>query len=150
MKSVFNQNDVSELINRIENLTPTTKGLWGKMSVAQMLAHCNITYELVYDNIHPKPNPLMRFMLKLFVKDAVVNEKPYKKNLKTAPVFLIKGDKNYEVEKNRLINYIKKTLELGESYFDNKESNSFGNLTVTEWNNMFYKHLDHHLSQFGV
>lgn len=150
MKSVFNQNDVAELINRIENLTPTTKGLWGKMSVAQMLAHCNITYELVYDNIHPKPNPLMRLMLKLFVKDAVVNEKPYKKNLKTAPVFLIKGDKNYEVEKNRLINYIKKTLELGESYFDNKESNSFGNLTVTEWNNMFYKHLDHHLSQFGV
>jgi hypothetical protein len=150
MKSVFNHDDVAELINRIDKLTPTTSRLWGKMTVAQMLAHCNVTYEMAYDNIHPKPNPLMRFVLKLFVKDAVVNETPYKKNLRTAPVFLIKGDKDFNSEKSRLINYIKKTLELGESHFDNKESNSFGKLTITEWNNMFYKHLDHHLSQFGV
>ena len=34
--------------------------------------------------------------------------------------------------------------------FEGKESNSFGPLTKGEWNNMFYKHLDHHLSQFGV
>jgi hypothetical protein len=49
-----------------------------------------------------------------------------------------------------LINYIKRTADLGESHFDGKESRSFGKLNITEWNNMFYKHLDHHLSQFGV
>ncbi|MCJ8164098.1 hypothetical protein MKJ04_04535 [Pontibacter sp. E15-1] len=31
-----------------------------------------------------------------------------------------------------------------------QESHSFGRLSSQEWNNMFYKHLDHHLSQFGV
>ena len=89
-------------------------------------------------------------MLKTFVKNAVVSEKPYKKNGPTAPEFLIKDEKNFDTEKNRLIVYITKTQELGDNYFDNKESHSFGKLTKTEWSNMFYKHLDHHLNQFGV
>ena len=84
------------------------------------------------------------------MKNIVVSEKPYTKNGRTAPVFLIKGEKNFETEKNRLIDYIKKTQELGETHFDNKASHSFGNLSKSEWNNMFYKHLDHHLNQFGV
>lgn len=150
MKNVFKKNDVDELIGRINNLSTKSMPLWGKMSVSQMLAHCNVTYEMVYDNIHPKPNPLMKLILKLFVKNAVVNDVPYKRNLKTAPQFIISDERNFEHEKTRLINYIKRTFELGEKYFDNKESNSFGILTVSEWNNMFYKHLDHHLNQFGV
>ena len=43
-----------------------------------------------------------------------------------------------------------KTQELGEAHFEGKESHSFGPLNKTEWNNMFYKHADHHLTQFGV
>jgi len=49
-----------------------------------------------------------------------------------------------------LIDYIEKTQQLGETHFDNKESHSFGRLTETEWNIMMYKHLNHHLNQFGV
>ncbi len=150
MKNVFNQNDTTEIINRIKKLTPDTKGLWGKMAVAQMLAHCNVSYELVYEDKHPKPNAFMKFILKTFVKKKVVNEEPYKHNNPTAPAFIIKDDKDFNAEKNRLINYINKTRELGDVYFDNKESHSFGKLTKTEWNNMFSKHLDHHLKQFGV
>jgi hypothetical protein len=36
------------------------------------------------------------------------------------------------------------------AHFEGKESNSFGALNSTEWNNMLFKHLDHHLNQFGV
>jgi hypothetical protein len=134
----------------LEKLSPDSKPLWGKMSVAKMLAHCNITYEMVYDNKHPKPNFLVRFLLKTFIKSKVVGEKPFAKNLQTAPQFVVKDDKNFEAERNRLIEYIRKTQQLGENYFDGKESISFGKLTKTEWSNMFYKHLDHHLQQFGV
>ena len=150
MKNVFDINDVNEIIGRISKLTPETKGLWGKMTVSQMLAHCNVTYELVYENKHPKPNFIVGFILKSFVKKIVVNETPYKKGSGTAPYFVIKDDKNFEAEKTRLIGFIKKTQQLGGDYFDNKESHSFGKLTQREWNNMFYKHLNHHLSQFGV
>jgi hypothetical protein len=150
MKSVFNPSDKAELLSRIEKLSPSSQRLWGKMEVAQMLAHCNVSYELVYENNHPVPNALVKFMLKIFVKNKVVNGEPYKKNIQTAPNFIIKSSRDFEKEKARLIHYIEKTFELGEAYFDGKESHSFGILNKTEWNNMFYKHLDHHLQQFGV
>lgn len=150
MKNIFNQNDTTEIIARIHSLTPLTNPVWGKMDVAQMLAHCNVTYEMVYENKHPKPNGLMKLILKLLVKNVVVNEKPYKHSSKTAPAFIITNTKDFNVEKNRLIDFIKKTQELGENHFEGKESHSFGTLTSREWNNMFYKHLNHHLNQFGV
>lgn len=150
IKNLFDLPIVNEIVDRINRLTADTKPLWGRMSVSQMLAHCNVTYEMVYDDIHPKPNTFMKFILKLLVKSKVVSEKPYAHNLRTAPSFLIKDEKEFEKEKARLIAYIRKTQKLGPSHFDGKESHSFGKLAKQEWNNMFYKHLDHHLSQFGV
>ena len=150
MKNIFEKQVTNEVIGRINQLTATSKPLWGKMSVGQMLAHCCVTYEFVYEDKHKAPNFLMKLLLKWFVKESVVNEKPYKKSSQTAPEFIIKEDKNFENEKQRLIEFIQKTQELGTSYFNNKESRSFGELSDKEWNNMFYKHLDHHMSQFGV
>ncbi|NIJ46251.1 hypothetical protein FHR24_002735 [Wenyingzhuangia heitensis] len=150
MKNVFNANDTAEFIKRIEKLTTESQPNWGKMSVAQMLAHCNVTYEFVYDNIHPKPKGVKKMLLKLFVKGIVVGNKPYKKNSQTAPEFIIVDAKKFDTEKQRLIAYIHKTEQLGENHFDGKESVSFGVLTKTEWNNMFSKHLNHHLTQFGA
>jgi hypothetical protein len=106
---------------------------------------------MVYDpGKHPKPNAFMRFILKLLVKSTVAGDKPYKHNSKTAPAFLIKDNKDFNSEKERLTAYIHTTHQLGADYFDGRESHSFGTLTKTEWNNLFYKHLDHHLRQFGV
>ncbi len=150
MKNIFQTETTDELIERINKLTPDSPALWGKMNVAQMLAHCCVSYEMVYDNIHKAPNGFLKLIIKWFVKESVVNDKPYKKNGQTAPAFIITTTKDFEKEKARLIAYIEKTKDLGESFFDQKESLSFGRLTVTQWNNMFYKHLDHHLSQFGV
>ena len=139
-------NEANAVIQRINNLKPDSPALWGKMSVDKMLAHCNFTYEMAFEDIHTKPTGFKKTMLKLFVKPIVVGKKPYKKNSRTAPEFLITNAKNFELEKVRLINYILKTITLGEDYFDNRESHSFGKLTKTEWNTMFYKHLDHHLN----
>lgn len=150
MISVFKQSDVDAIIARINKLQPTSQPKWGKMSVDQMLAHCNVSYELVYEDKHPKSGFWMELMLKWFVKKFVVNEVPYKPNIRTGPQFIIKGSKDFHAEKKRLINYINKTLQLGEGHFDGKKSHSFGVLSKTEWNNMFVKHLEHHLSQFGV
>jgi hypothetical protein len=92
----------------------------------------------------------MKLMLTAFVKKLVTNEAPYKQNSRTAPQFLITDARDFEKEKSRLIAYIGKTQQLGGAHFDGKLSNSFGKLNTVEWNNMFYKHLNHHLSQFGV
>ncbi len=150
LPNVFTK-DVSEaMIDRINHLTSQTQAKWGKMSVSQMLAHCCVTYEYIYENKYKKPNAIMSMVLKLLVKNLVVNEKPYKPGTATGPDFIIKDDRNFEVEKQRLIGFIRQTQALGESHFDGKASQSFGVLSKTEWNNMFYKHLNHHLTQFGV
>lgn len=150
LPNIFTKPVTDEIIQRINKLSPESKPLWGKMNSSQMLAHCCVSYEMIYDNIHPKPNPFLKLILKVLVKNKVTGESPYQHNSRTAPQFIITDAKDFEKEKKRLIDYIIKTQQLGEDYFDNKESNSFGALNKSEWNNMLYKHLDHHLSQFGV
>ncbi|MEN9441247.1 MAG: hypothetical protein RLZ33_1324 [Bacteroidota bacterium] len=151
MKNIFDKAVTEEVIDRLNALTPETTAKWGTMNVAQMLAHCNVTYEMIYEpEKHPKPNAFKRFILKLIVKPIVVSDKIYKENSPTAPAFKIASAKEFESEKVRLFDFLTRTQALGGAHFEGKESNSFGNLTTNEWNAMFYKHLDHHFRQFGV
>jgi hypothetical protein len=151
LPNIFSKEISESTIQRINKLEAATQPQWGKMSVAQMLAHCCVTYEIVYEaDRHQKPGFFMKFILKSVVKKMVTNEEPYKHNGRTSPAFLITDSREFEVEKSRLIAYINKTREIGSAHFDQKESHSFGTLSATEWNNMFYKHLNHHLTQFGV
>lgn len=151
LPNVFDTIVIGNIINRIQRLSPQSAPLWGKMNVAQMLAHCCVTYEFIFEpGKHSSPSGFMKFILKWMVKPTVVNEKPYKKSSQTAPAFIITDTRDFEKEQQRLIQYIQQTQQLGAQHFEGKASHSFGNLTAIEWNNMFYKHLDHHLTQFGV
>ena len=150
LPNIFSKEVSEGVIDRINQLSPNSQPLWGKMNVAQMFAHCCVAYEMVYTDKHPKPSFFMGFILKNFVKRMVVSPKPYPKSSKTAPAFLVSDEKNFEAEKKRLIDYIRETEVLGSYIFDGKKSLSFGHLSANEWNNMFYKHIDHHLKQFGV
>lgn len=150
MDNIFDKKISDQVIKRIEKLKFDSSAVWGKMDVAQMLAHCCVTYQLIYDKAPPKPSRFQKLILTLLIKKIVVGEKPYKINSRTSPDFLITEAKDFDKEKSRLITYINKTQLLGKEHFENKESHSFGALSSTEWNNMFYKHLDHHLHQFSV
>ena len=149
--NIFNKEISDEIIRRINQLTPDSPRHWGKMDIGQMLAHCSVAYETIYEpGKHPAPNFIMKFILKSFVRKVVTGDKPLKKNSPTAPYFIMKSDKDFDAEKARLIAYIEKTQQLGEAEFDGKENMSFGIMSKTEWSNMMYKHLDHHLQQFGA
>lgn len=150
MQNFFTSIGSQATIDRINKLTPETQAQWGKMDVAQMLAHCNVAYDMSLTDQYSKPGSFKKFMLKMFVKGAVVGPKPYPKNGRTAPEFVIADERDFEVEKKKLIDYIIKVRNLGGNHFNGKDSHSFGSLTENEWNTMFSKHLDHHLTQFGV
>ena len=149
--NAFNQ-DVADKVNeRLAKLTNETSPQWGKMNAAQMLAHLNVAYDIAYDKISTKkPGFLMNILLKNVIKPVVVGPKPYKKNSRTAPVFLIADERVFEEEKDKFITNMQTNLDKGESFFDGKENPSFGVLTLNEWNTMFYKHLDHHFNQFNI
>lgn len=151
IKNVFDENVTNEIIGRINNLQPETQRQWGTMNVAQMFAHCNVPYAYTFEpEKFKKPNFFMKLILKNFVKKIVTNPEPYKKNGRTAPEFVISDQRDFEHEKAKLIGNILKTQELGESFFEGRDNFSFGKMTTSEWNIMYYKHLDHHLRQFNV
>ena len=150
MIDIFLKKDVESCIERINQLDKNTQPKWGKMNVSQMLAHCNVAYDMIYSDKYPEPNPFKKFLLRNFLKPILVNDKPYKPGSPTSKEFKIADQKNFELEKSKLIAHIQKTANLSKEFFDGKESHSFGPLTKDEWNVLFYKHLNHHLTQFGV
>lgn len=151
MQNVFDAQDAQEYINRINNLTPETPRKWGKMSVDQVLAHLNVAYDLTFTSEKfPKPSFIAKFLLSRFVKPKITNEIPYKQSLPTSLAFIIADERNFEEEKAKLIGNIQRVQQLGREAFEGKENINFGKMTAQGWNNMFAKHLNHHLDQFGV
>ncbi len=151
---IFSRPVCDELIARIHRITPETRPQWGKMNAAQMLAHCSRAYDALYDEAHRRQFPpatgFKRMLLKLFVKPTVAGPKPYPRNGRTAPSFVVADARDFEHEREKLVAYINKVQALGAAHFEGKDSHSFGPMTADEWNTTFHKHLDHHLTQFGV
>ncbi|MBP8822922.1 MAG: hypothetical protein KBH07_04715 [Flavobacteriales bacterium] len=151
---IFTRPVCDQLIARIHRITPGTRPQWGTMNAAQMLAHCSKAYDALYDADHqrrwPPAKGLKRFMLKLLVKGTVCGPKPYPRNGRTAPSFVVADHRELEHECTKLVNYLNKVQSAGAASFQGKASASFGPLNVNEWNTLFYKHLHHHLTQFGV
>ncbi len=148
--SIYLPSTTEELFRRIDQLNPESQALWGKMTVGQMLSHCSVPYEQILGLNTDQPPFLMRLVLKLFLKKSMVNEVPYKRNLPTAPSFIRTDNYNFENEKVRLKGYLQTIQEMGAERLSNTPSLSLGKLSAIEWNNLLYKHIDHHLAQFGV
>jgi len=120
------------------------------MDISQMIAHCNVSYDMAFNENYKKSSPFLRFILKNLAKKGLVNESPLKKNSSTASEMIIKRPKVFEEEKGKLVSNVNNLVAKGENYFHLKDHPGFGVMTKQEWNNFYYKHLDHHLTQFGV
>jgi hypothetical protein len=146
---IFIPEETEKLVQRIQALTPDSNAQWGKMTVAQMLAHCSIPYELNHKN-PPKIGFWMKWMMKNFFKSSMVNDRPYSKNIQTARVFKMVDDKQFQREKERLIALVRAAHAMGEGYYNGLPHYAIGPLSSDDWNNLLFKHLDHHLRQFGA
>lgn len=147
IKNLFDAEVKKEIINRIHNLTPQSNQLWGKMNVAQMLAHCQLPVKIAMGTHQPKGSFLLRLIGPLF-KSVLWNEKPYSKGLPTDPTFITTGsEKEFEKEKNELLEMVNR---FSEENITREKHPIFGKMTKENWSKAIWKHLDHHLRQFGV
>ncbi|WP_397362027.1 DUF1569 domain-containing protein [Olleya sp. R77988] len=147
MKSVFVAEDINNILNRIEKLDKNTQPNWGKLTIGQMLWHCQgpLNIMLEHDNYNLKPN----FLAKLFFKKSLYNDKAWKKNLPTAKFLKPKESKVFKTEKAKLKALIEESYTLKDKT-DFAPHPGFGVFTPEQWGKMQYKHLDHHFRQFGV
>ncbi len=147
MKSLFDTEAHKEILDRIENLNENTSSNWGKMSVDQMAWHCQGPFNIMLENNDYGMKP--SWLAKVIFKKSLYNDKPWRKGLPTAKFLKTNETKNFNDEKARLVDLINETY----SHRDKKEWNphpAFGYFTNDQWGQMQYKHLDHHLNQFGV
>jgi hypothetical protein len=133
-------------MQRIEVIQPDAKPQWGKLNVAQMLAHCNRSVEISLGLITP-PSETNWFM-RWIVKPYVVGKRPFSKNSPTAKALVIREEKDFNTEKQKLIQNLKAAKERGVNAAWSP-SVGFGPMTGEEWGRLHYKHVDHHLMQFG-
>jgi Protein of unknown function (DUF1569) len=149
MKNIFNQLHSEEILNRIDKLNPNAKPHWGKMDVAQMLAHCSSFQDIAMGNSFPARDWLGR-LIGSFVKPIFYNDKPLAKNMSTIPTILIVDEKEFEKEKNKLKQKIITFQNNDSEKCKNHPHPFFGKLSSEQWGKGIYKHLDHHLKQFGA
>lgn len=150
MKSLLNEAYSKETIERINRLTPSSAPLWGKMSVEQMLAHLNISLNNSFGEVKQK-RVLLGYIFGNMAKKKLLSDKPIGKNMPTAKAFVtIKGSYDFEDEKQHLIAMIEHYTNTRGKDVHKHAHPFFGHMTALEWDRLITKHLDHHLSQFGV
>jgi hypothetical protein len=146
LKDLFEPAVKQELIDRVNRLTPASERQWGKMDVAQMLAHCQMPLGVAIGRHKLKANFFIQIIGKM-VKKKLFDEQPFKPNLPTDNSFKMTSPKDFEKEKMALIEMVG---DFTTSNISGEPHPFFGKLTNDQWSKGTWKHLDHHLRQFGV
>lgn len=147
MKSLLTEETHNEIKNRLSKLTETSERKWGKMTVGQMTWHCQYPLKIAIKN--KENNSKGNWFVKTFFKKSLYNDKPWRKGLPTSPQLKTKEPKDFAEESALL----KTLVDDFHSLKDREKWHShpaFGPFTKEQWGQLQYKHLDHHLKQFGV
>ena len=146
--NLFEPSSAQEVLFRLNNITAATPAQWGKMNAAQMMAHCQATFQ-VYFGEKKMRRALAGYLFGKMAKRKLFSPQPWARSLPTAPQFKISDEREFEAEKEKLVRYINRFSNEGYTITSTLHP-FFGKLSSQEWAVLAYKHLDHHLKQFGA
>ena len=149
MKSLFELSSMTEIRNRIEILRPDSERLWGRMDVAQMLAHCSAWMEMAA-GLNSPPRSFVGRIFGKMAKKSVLGEEPIRRNMPSEKSLIMQGERNFVAERQRLLDWVDRFSTGGAEQCTTHPHCFFGSMSPNEWAIMGYKHLDHHLRQFGA
>lgn len=149
MKNLFQPETLDEVLSRIDSLRPTSQRAWGKMDAAQMMAHCAITMDIASGRLN-LPRILIGRLIAPFIKSIYTNEKPFGKDSPTGKELVVADLRDFAREQQQLKEKVRQFSQGGEVGCTRHPHPFFGSLTPQSWARGMYKHLDHHLRQFGV
>jgi hypothetical protein len=151
MKNLFDATVANQVKSRLEKLEPQSERRWGKMTAPQMLAHCSVSMQWAVGELAPEKAALPARLIGRLVKPMVFrNEDPLRRNSPTAKSLIVTGERDLAKERDRLSGLIDKFAAGGATGCTGNPHSFFGKMTPEEWAILMYKHLDHHLRQFGV
>jgi hypothetical protein len=150
MKNLFEATRVEEVKERILRLRPDSERLWGRMSAAQAVAHCSAGVELALGDRLPPQMLLGRILGRMLKPKVLGNDEPMRRNSPTVKGLVVQDERDLGKEQERLRGLIDRFAAGGPAGCTKHPHSFFGRLTPAEWAILMYKHLDHHLRQFGV
>jgi hypothetical protein len=148
-ESLFEPSGLAAMLSRIDQLQPNSTRHWGKMNLPQMLAHCQQPLRVATGEL-PLKRSLFGILFGRLAKRKLLAPGPWKHNLRTAPEFKIQKPRDFATEKRALLDLVRRFGQGGIAGLPQKPHPFFGKLTATEWEALQWKHLDHHLRQFGA
>jgi hypothetical protein len=150
MKNLWQPECVEELKDRLAKLRPDTPRLWGKMTPGQAVAHCAIGMELALGDRRPPRMLIGRLLGSAIKKKAFQEGEPMRRNSPTVPGFQVSDDRDLDRAREILCALLDRFAAAGPVRCTLHPHPFFGHLTSDEWSMWMYKHIDHHLQQFGV
>jgi hypothetical protein len=150
VKNLFEAETVEEVKERMAHLRPDSERVWGKMNPAQTLAHCSAAMEMAVGERSPRRILIGRLLGRFAKKSMIVNEKPMPRNVGTDKSLVVSDERDFEVERQRLCEFIDRFAAGGPRACTKHPHFFFGPLAPVEWAALMYQHLDHHLRQFRV
>jgi hypothetical protein len=149
MKNLFAPAAVDEVVSRIDTLQPASQRQWGKMDVAQMMAHCSAALDMASGRINP-PRIFLGRLIGPLVKPIYTNGKPFSQNNPTDKKLVVSDQRDFAREQEQLLLNVRQFHQRAEAGCTRHPHPFFGALTPQQWARGMYKHMDHHLRQFGA
>lgn len=148
-KNLFQPETVAEIRTRLARLTPDSRREWGKLSAGQMLAHCAMVMEDAVGDRRPSRQFIGRIIGPL-ARGQLTSARPISRNAPTDPELIPAGAHDLAAERERLDLLVARFAAGGAAGCTTHPHRFFGPMTPPQWATWMYKHLDHHLRQFGV
>ncbi len=150
MNNLFDPAKANEIKDRLGRLKPDTQPQWGRMNVAQAVEHCSLGMEWAVADTEP-PRMFLSSILGRVIKPFVLgNDEPMRRNSPTVTTLLVAGEPDLDRSRERLCTLIDRFVAAGPEGCTRSPHSFFGRLTPDQWAILTYKHIDHHLRQFGV
>jgi hypothetical protein len=150
MKNLFEAATAKEIKERIAKVGPDCQRQWGKMTAPQAMAHCSAAMEwAVGDSVTPRMF-VGRILGPMFKSMVLKDEKPMGRNAPTVKSLVVADERDLGKECARLSSLVERFCAGGPQGCTKNPHAFFGQMTPEEWAALMYKHVDHHLRQFGV
>lgn len=149
-KQIFDPVHAEALKRRVAALTPAHERRWGTMTAAQAMAHCAVGLEWALGEGHPRRMLIGRLIGGMVLKKVMADDVPMARNTPTARELVIGDPRDLAEEQARVIELIDRFSEGGAVLCTTHPHPFFGPMTPEQWAVLQYKHLDHHLRQFGA
>jgi len=149
MKTLFDRAAAYEIKKRVQRLDAYSRAQWGRMNPAQALAHLSLGLQIALGDIRPPRTLIGRLVVRFAKRGAFGDDSPMRRNTPTVPGQEVRDERVFAVERHRLLTMIDRFVDAGPGGCTTHPHAFFGPLTPNEWALLMYKHLDHHLRQFG-